>query len=338
MFKIKIALLDTGVNRLHSYIKDNIKKCYDVVKINNCFYIRELKIGNNDINGHGTACASVIKKECSDIEIYSFRVFDKEGFCSVEKLENVLDYIKEMDVDIINLSLSIIEKVDITVLTSIINEINKKGKILVSSLANNSYSSYPAILKGCIGVQGFILDTRDSIWFNRYKKIQCVIDNEPYLHCDLKNGYTMFGKSNSYAAARISGKLAAIMLSNGRGTNREEIDEILTPKSEKKYWIKYQLKRSKRYPDINQYKYTNNKKIIRRIEKVLVNQLNLDNQILFDDKILFSNQIGLKYEHCYSLLKNLEQEFRISINNYTLASREDFFSIYHVANFISKYI
>ena len=52
-------------------------------------------------------------------------------------------------------------------------------------------------------MQGAILDTVDAIWFNPYRRIQGVVDSTPYLHCNIENTYSMFGKSNSYAAARL---------------------------------------------------------------------------------------------------------------------------------------
>jgi subtilisin family serine protease len=60
--KVKIALLDTGVNASHPHLKNTIVKCYDVVNLGQEYQVVLLEDMNNDYNGHGTACASVIKK------------------------------------------------------------------------------------------------------------------------------------------------------------------------------------------------------------------------------------------------------------------------------------
>lgn len=91
---IKIAVLDTGVvNKENNY---QIKQSLDFTKEN--------KIEKNavDDNGHGTACVKIIMDNNKEILIYSLKVLDKEKNGKLKNLEKALEYLLELDVDIID--------------------------------------------------------------------------------------------------------------------------------------------------------------------------------------------------------------------------------------------
>lgn len=237
MKNIKIALVDTGVNVKHNFLKDIIKQQYYVKNYNGKYEVLKKKEQvSDDLIGHGTGCASVIKKECKNIEIYSFCIVNKDGSSNLCILETVLNYILNLPMDIVNLSLSVNQWTDLRNLKHIIRGLSLQGKIVVVSLENNKRISYPAAFRECIGVQGAILDTVDAIWFNPYRRIQGVVDSTPYLHCNIENTYSMFGKSNSYAAARLTGIIALLMKMYGL-KNKELIFAKLQQMSEKKYGV-----------------------------------------------------------------------------------------------------
>lgn len=334
--KVKIALIDTGVNALHPYLSDHIAECYEVIFSKSDSSIVFLDPNtNHDCNGHGTACASVIKKECPNIDLYSFKVLNEDGICNLQMLETALSFIRGMDIKLINLSLSIQDKVDLTNLNKICNELICDGKILIASLNNHRTKSYPAILNNCIGVQGFILDTINSLWFNSWKKIQCVIDNTPFLHCNVEGTYSMFGKSNSYSTARLTGIISTILYNNNT-FNKKQITAYLSGISERKYWTNLNLKKSKRFPVIDEYKGQIDQRIMLEIDDILKYHLHLDKKTQLDNQLLYSSNIGLTYEDCYSLIQKLEAVFGFTIRDYTCISRETFYSNNHLGYFVCQ--
>lgn len=335
--KIKIALLDTGVNALHPYLKNSIKKCYVVVCEGTSCRIDLIENNNNDNNGHGTAGASVIKKECPNIELYSFKILDLKGICNLQLLETALSYIKHMDIKLINLSLAIMDRVNVHYIKKICEELKEEGKIIVSALANRQKKSYPATLKNCIGVQGSILNTCNSLWFNQFKRIQCVVDSTPYLHCNKEGNYSMYGKCNSYSAAKLTGLIAAIMYEN-HNISRNQILENLKNRSEKKYWTQFDLRKSKRYPKIDVFKEEVNEKLNCKIEESIKHYLGLHGDVTLQGELLFSKKVGLYYDDCYNLLKRIELDFGFTIIDYTTISREDFYSVNHLAHLVNTYI
>lgn len=311
---------------LHPYLSANICKAYRMNLEEEKLQLVEKQI---DLNGHGTACASVIKKECPDVDIISIQLLDTDGMCNFRQLELAMQYIERIDADLINLSLALKDRTDLSLLKKICARLNRQNKTIVVSLGNHMKKSYPAYFNECIGVRGAILDNPETLWFNKKKKIQCVVDSTPYLHCDLNNGYNMFGKCNSYAAAKITGILAREILPGH--FSREACEKCLATLSARKHWTQWSTSKSRRFPDIYQYKGKTNERIVKEVEKYLKDITSCEN---IRDARLLSSEVGLQYQQCYCLIKELERIFSFKIVDYTKISREVFYSIYSLAFFI----
>lgn len=314
----------------HPYLRNNIieavaisKNSLGKIQIENCKHSR-------DANGHGTACASVIKKECPEVEIVSVQLLDKQGRCSLDVLEYGLAYVRSLQVDIVNLSLALIDSANISVIKSQCRRIND-NKIIVCALGNHMTRSYPASMKCNIGVRGGILDNIDDMWFNRYKTIQCVLDSTPYLHADCKNGYSMFGKCNSYAAARLTGIIAKIMNDNSC-LGRSEILQELESRARRKHWSRFNIYKSRRLPEINRYLV--NSQLEQEVGNYMKIYLRKDEPL--GNMLLLSQSGGLQYIQCFELLESLQREFDFYISDYTSVSREDFYSVNSIAHLIQK--
>ena len=195
MEKINVAVIDSGINLNHEFLKESVNGGISI-SVNEGKIIYDSDY--SDQCGHGTACCSVIKNECYNANLYIVKILDSNGKSSLMVLEKALEYLLYIDVRIINLSLSITEKSNYNKIITLCKQLQMQKKILVCSLANNQKYSMPAILNDVIGVRGYILEEEGGFWFNRKKRIQCIMDSNPHMHCDLQNGYRLFGKSNSY--------------------------------------------------------------------------------------------------------------------------------------------
>ncbi|WKK92649.1 S8 family serine peptidase [Clostridioides difficile] len=162
--KVKVAVLDTGIDKEHDYLKDNLVggiafECmHDYIFISDKF---------DDEDGHGTACASIIKKEYEDVELFVIKILRKDGITNIKVLEEALRYLLDTNIRLINLSLSVIGVESVKGLFEVCYELFRKGKIIVCSLANDFDLSYPAMFNNVIGVRGFTLDGDDSFWYNK---------------------------------------------------------------------------------------------------------------------------------------------------------------------------
>lgn len=320
---IKIAVLDTGIDRNHVDLKDCISGGVAFESSDDYIFTSD---NYNDDNGHGTACASTIKKEFNKVDFFVMKVMDKNGKSNIQILEEALKYLIDTDISIINLSLSVINSDKVDDLYKICEELKKEGKIIVSSVANGYDESYPAIFDNVIGVKGFILEDENSFWFNKSQSVQCIADNNPYLRCDIRNSYKLFGKCNSQATAKVSGIIANI-LSNNPGISFDELNKKLEIFATRNNWEKKDLIKSKRYPLYKRNIYKRNEIIFRRtanvVKKILeINEFNCK----LEDFNIFNSYNGIKYDECFRIIKGLEEEFKIKFD-YLNISRYDFVSI-----------
>jgi subtilisin family serine protease len=154
---IKIALIDTGIEKDHPDLSINIDwHGYDFVDDDNDPY---------DENGHGTMMAGLMVAECENnknvcgvapkAKIIPYRIggdlYGNISFNSSNLAAAILAA-ADSDADIINLSLSMSESA--TWVTEAIDYAYKKGKIIVAAAGNNGQAqiSFPANLSNVIAV------------------------------------------------------------------------------------------------------------------------------------------------------------------------------------------
>lgn len=329
---VKIAILDSGINVNHDYLKNSIKTGYSFVKSDENYRIIE---GNYcDDFGHGTICASAIKKECKDIKFYIYKVLDKEGKGNLNILETALKSLIGSDIDIINMSLAVMNETVIEDLDNICKRLESENKILVCSPSNRSERSYPACLESVIGVKAKLMKKKDEFWFNRNKEVQAVVDSIPYLHCDLNNKYQINGHSNSFSAAKFTGVIARI-LSENNGMKKDDLINTLEKISVKHNWTEADLDE-----DFNIFRvqYEGDKSIREFVEKKLMEFLNIHDKSILYNYDLYSLEVGFYDEKCYEFLRILEDYFYFNIEDYTNVSFYDLNSINGLVSLIERNI
>ncbi len=332
--KVKVALVDSGIDINHDYLKGNIIGGISFECDNDYIIATD---NYEDENGHGTSCASSIKREFDDVEIFVVKVLGKDGRTSRQIFEEALKYLLNMDIRLINLSLSVTTNEMIQDLHEICDELYRQGKIIVCSLANGFEESYPAVFNNVIGVKGFILESENSFWYNKDKRIQCIMDNNPYMNCNINNSYRLFGKCNSQSTAKLTGIIARI-LSKKYDITFEELNNELENLAVKNDWEDKDFLASKRYPDFKEGLYDKDNSILLGIANVVreVLKLNKSNDDIYKYS-LFNRKIGLNNDNCYEVLKKLEEKFDIKFD-YLSISRYDFVSIQTLTDLVAKNI
>lgn len=153
---VKIAILDTGVDRTHPDLKIAGGACF-LTYCPNSF---------QDDNGHGTHVAGIIGAQNNsigivgvvpDAEIYALKVLDYDGIGLTSKVIEGIEWAIEHDIDIINLSLS--SPSPDYALKVILDKAYNEGMLIVSAAGNNGTPSgaentveYPAKYASVIGV------------------------------------------------------------------------------------------------------------------------------------------------------------------------------------------
>ena len=333
MKKLKVAIIDTGINLGHIFFKNkNIK-----ISGKSISYINgKLVYDDNfiDENGHGTACASVIVNLFNDVELYCLKVLNKYGKTNLKVLEEALRHLKDdVDVDVISLSVSISDNCDLKVIKNHCDELYDKGVYIVSSLGNGYLKSFPASFKSVIGVHGKILITDYTYWFNKNKEIQCIMDNNPVFACGIESdNYILFEKSNSLSCAKFTGILCKMLSIDN---SFEYNIDILESSAEKKEWCNMDIFKSERLPKRKSGIKKDNV-ILKKIIRIICEFYSIDE--IEDIYInLFSVKVGLTNYNVYELICKIEEEFGIKINIFKL-NRYDFLSVYSLYDIILKNI
>ncbi|HBH0465623.1 TPA: serine protease [Clostridioides difficile] len=314
--KVKVAVLDTGIDKEHDYIFISDK--FD------------------DEDGHGTACASIIKKEYEDVELFVIKILRKDGITNIKVLEEALRYLLDTNIRLINLSLSVIGVESVKGLFEVCYELFRKGKIIVCSLANDFDLSYPAMFNNVIGVRGFTLDGDDSFWYNKKYDVQCVMDSNSYISCDINNSYRLPPKCNSYLSAKLTGKIAKI-LSEKPGITISDLNDKLESLATRNHWDSCDFDECSRIVNFKLDLYDKENALFMKVADVVRDCLDIEenNEKLFKGS-LFNKEIGLVYDNCFNLLKKLEHRFDIKFN-YMDISKYDLVSIYTLTELVERY-
>jgi len=100
--KIRIALLDTGIDLQHGYFQNQLRKR----RVKECKSFVASPRGDRDANGHGTHAAALIMRVAPSADIYVARVIEDDG--TVDNPKKIADAIRHAisvwKVDIISMS------------------------------------------------------------------------------------------------------------------------------------------------------------------------------------------------------------------------------------------
>ena len=148
--RIRIALLDSGINPSISCAKAVVGS-YALSKNNVSWEILPASLA--DPYGHGSAVASTIFSENSNIELISFQLTTDSININEDGLILTLHYIYEnVNVDLINISCGITYLYNYILLDDICSRLHSKGVLIVSAFDNDGAISYPAALPSVVGV------------------------------------------------------------------------------------------------------------------------------------------------------------------------------------------
>ncbi len=170
-------------------------------------------------NLHGTIVSAIIHHICSDVEFISVNILDEnlssDGRILAYSLSQVFDY----NPDIIHMSLGTVKKRYIFPLRKIVKEAKRLNVTLVAAADNLQRVSYPAYLKGVIGVKSDNFD--DCMQYSYKNGFFCAPAGIHGIQClqgipDIQNV-----SGTSLSAAYISGHLAGILRDNNNLSYKE---------------------------------------------------------------------------------------------------------------------
>lgn len=235
--KIKIAILDSGINGKHEDLQKKVVKSFNA--IDNSKSIQ-------DDFGHGTNIAGIIAATDNDIGIvgvsqnvviYDVKVLDSAGVGEVEHVIEGLQWAANNNVDIVNMSFGFIK--DYPELKKTIDMLLSQNIIVVASAGNNlgQEVDFPAGYTDVISVGSIDLNGKVDVLAST-GKIDVYAPGKEIITTSSNGSYETV-RGTSFSAAYITGELA-------KAISTEEINRQNNNCIEKT--IEYLIKR---FPKIN---------------------------------------------------------------------------------------
>lgn len=218
--KVKIAIIDTGINK-ELFTKGIAYKYINLEEINN---------SEEDLIGHGSAVVYLLENySISNNFYYIINIFDKNGLSTEKNLIKALEYIQEnLDVDIVHISSGIVRPSYENELKEVIDKMYEKGTIIISAFDNTGSQSYPACLDNVIGVD--ISEKCANI--NEYILVKNstvnILSTYSEFYVPWKNGKFRLVQGTSFSAPIITGKIVDIYY---KGISYNEIYDKLKDKA-----------------------------------------------------------------------------------------------------------
>lgn len=207
MKNTKIALIDSGMSS-QIPCAERIVSCYSIVMKNGEYQI--VNAPPKDEMGHGSAVATIIYNQNTNIEFISISVNNNEFEYDEDALIYALEFVGGIDVDIINISAGFTYLNKIHKLDKVCHDIARQGIIIISAFDNDGAISYPAALPDVIGIDVTSeYDNREDIIYQKNSIVDLVVSDR-FFRTIWKGNKTII-RGTSFATAYITGIVSKLM-------------------------------------------------------------------------------------------------------------------------------
>ncbi|MEM1988244.1 MAG: S8 family peptidase [Candidatus Woesearchaeota archaeon] len=227
--KIKVAIIDTGIDYNHPDLKNNFgrEKGYNFIQEN------ENPI---DDNGHGTHVAGIVSGNSTGIALeatlYSLKVLDSNGSGNEFDVVRAIDWCIDNKINVLNMSLGS------WYASNALNDICKLASqniYLVAAAGNNGNSvyNYPASCEGVISVAAIDKDKRRAYFSNYNDKVDIAAPGVDIYSTYLDNSYEYLS-GTSMATPHVTGCLALYLSVVKDKRYAEEVMKVTAEKLDSK--------------------------------------------------------------------------------------------------------
>jgi subtilisin len=210
---IKVAIVDSGVDASHRLVHGVAGGAVLTFDAETEEGVRIDEGPHEDLFGHGTACAGIIRKTAPEAELYSVRVLGErltgKGLVFAAGLRWAIER-----ANVVNLSLSTGKRDYFGLFHEIADEAYFKNVMLVCAVNNIPGPTYPSEYSSVFSVAAH----EDSDPFTLdYNPAPPVEFGAPGIDIEVawKDGSTIVATGNSFAAPHISGLVARILSKHG---------------------------------------------------------------------------------------------------------------------------
>lgn len=198
--KTKIAIIDTGASLTLPFTEDIFGGIFFSIQENKIYASHDW----SDQLGHGSMVCSIIKRYCPDCLFYIVKIYDKQWLTSSVLLLQALEHLLKIDIDIINVSLSVSSHIYEKEIKDTLYEIWKQGKMVLVAVENGKRESFPANYQYCYGVKSVKKLPQCGYYLKKNNNIEIFADGYPEYVEEMEKRKRWFS-GNSKATAKMTG-------------------------------------------------------------------------------------------------------------------------------------
>jgi subtilisin len=220
---VKVAVVDSGLDAGHPAVGP--VQGGVVVSLDERGEVQVVERDHEDLFGHGTACAGIIRTIAPDCELYSVRVLGSRLSGKGQVFAAGLRWAIENGMHVVNLSLGTGKRDHFAELHDLADEAYFRQTMLVSAVNNVPVPSYPSQYSSVFSVAAH--DRTDPFHYD-YNPSPPVEFGAPGIDIEVAwtRGSTIRATGNSFAAAHISG-MVALVLSRHPGLTPFHVKTVL---------------------------------------------------------------------------------------------------------------
>ncbi|MFN8016705.1 MAG: S8 family serine peptidase [Acidimicrobiales bacterium] len=210
---VKVAIVDSGIDAEHPDVRGVAGGAVPEADRDAPDGVRIVEGPHDDVFGHGTACAGIVRELAPGVELYSVRVLGRRLTGRAYVFARGLEWCLEHGIQVVNLSLSTSNESWYAGFHEICDDAAHAGVVLVSALNNQRGASYPSEFSSVLSVAATIGEDREVFSRNPDPPAEWgapgidVVVAQP-------GGRHMRTTGNSFAAPVIAGHCARILGAN----------------------------------------------------------------------------------------------------------------------------
>ena len=221
---IKVAVVDSGIDGSHPAVGDIAGYVAVVVDPDSETGTNYVEGPHEDLVGHGTACAGIIRKLAPEVEIYSIRVLGENLKGKGALFLAGIEWAIENGMDVVNMSLSSKSENLFAPLHDVADEAYFGNTVLVCAANNTPGPTYPSQFASVVSVAATPGTDPYLLAYNPHPPVEFAaigIDIEvPW------TGGSIVATGNSFAAPHVAG-LAALIRSKHPGLTPFQVKSVL---------------------------------------------------------------------------------------------------------------
>jgi len=207
---VKVAVVDSGIDADHPRVAGVTGGVVVEPDESAEGGIRFVEGPHQDLYGHGTACAAIIRGLAPACELYSVRVLGAALTGRSAVLAAGIQWALDHGMDVVNLSLSTRSRALLDVFYELVDEAAVANVMLVSAVNNVPAPSFPSQFSGVFSVAAYAGQDPEHFVANPLPPVEF---GAPGIDVEVAwtDGGSLVATGNSFAAPHIAGLLARIV-------------------------------------------------------------------------------------------------------------------------------